>query len=365
LDFQGEPTAPTCDQEKIPVDLVRTDGEQTAGILGNKSASHEIKAYLRGKGAGAGNGVSAVGGPLDAVLDALFGGSGGVHGTGKSTTNTHSTTTINVTTTAGNAVGGAFVLDSDSSAASRFEIREIATVNTDASYVLDRALQGTPANNVVLYGCTSWAIDADDPDHPHLGFKLEGDSWRRDLTGCGVKAKLSIPSSGLVSVDVSVMASDWSDTAEENPTYSAPSSAQPLKQNSILWIGSDKYEMIEGSVDFGLSPAPHVATEATNGLAGYVYKYDGATFSAKVYHSDTLLATLQSASTVDIGIQIGDPTGADRPGNTAYIRIPAFQCDGKPKIESMNGVDVISFSGKACRPSVGGSVRLHLAASAS
>jgi len=365
---QGD-VAPTANQGKVPVDIQRSDGEITAPVLGAKSGGFSFTGLVRGKGSGAGvvsgAGVAAVGGEFDKLFDALFGAAGS-HGTGTTSGTTHDTDTIKMADTSGHPAGNGLLIDSDPTAATRYEAREVISISTNTSVELDRVLQGTPANATVAYASTSWYADADDSDHSHLRFLMEGESWARDFLGCAVKLTLNCPAGGLAQWQWEVMANDWEDIADGSLTYSSPTSAAALSVlGSPFYIGATKTELIECSLDFGFEPQPRLATEGANGQNGWIYNYTGAKFNFKVYHNDTTMNTLQSASTVDLAFQLGDMSSSSTPGNCLYTRIPAFACDGNPQIETFNGVDAISVSGIATRPSSGtGSLRMHLFASA-
>lgn len=365
---QGE-VLPRAVQGKVPVDLQRDDGEFAAPVLGAKSGGFSFTGLVRGKGVGAGYvsgaGVAAVGGEFDALLDALCGAAGS-HGTGYVISGTGSDSdTVALADTSGHPVGNGILVDVTSGAGTSYEAREVASVSTNTSVDVDRAFTAAPTGGETAYASTSWYVDADDSDHTHLYFKLEGENWRRDFLGCAVKCSLVCPAGGLAQWQWEVLSNDWEDTAEQNPTYSSPTSAAALSVlGSPFYWGAAKTELIECSLDLGLEPQPRTATEGANGANGYIYTYSGAKFSGKIYHADATLANMQSASTYDVAFQLGDTSASATPGNCLYVRIPALAVT-EASIETYNGVDVIAFTGEAKRPSSGnGSVRIHLFASA-
>lgn len=369
LDPQGD-FFPEAVQGKTPVDTQRDDGEFSAPVLGPKSGGFSFTGLVRGKGVGAGYvsgaGVAAVGGEYDALFDALFGVAGS-HGTGYVISGTGSDTdTVALADTSGHPVGNGILVDTGAGAVTRYEAREVTAITTNTSADLDRALQAAPTGAETAYASTSWYADADNSAHNHLYFKAEGENWRRDFLGCALKLSLVCPAGGPALWQWQVMCDDWDDVAEANPTYSSPTSAAALHVlGSPFWWGSTKTELIECQIDFGFEPEPRAATEGVNGAVGWIYRYTGARFSGKMYHVDATMAGMQSSSTYDIAFQLGDMTASTTPGNCLYTRIPAFSPDGDPKFEKHAGIDVISFSGLATRPSAGnGSLRMHLFASA-
>jgi len=330
IDVQGD-FNPNTDQGKVPVEVERDDGEITKPAMGAKSGGFPLTGLVRGKGAGAGNSTAAVGGEFDALLDALCG-AAGAHGTGLTSGADHDTDTIKLADTGGHPIGNGLLIDSDPTSGVRYE---------------------------------SWYLDADDSAHSHVYCKAEGEDWRRDLLGCGVKASLVCPAGGLAQWQWEILANDWEDEAEENPTYSAPTSVGALSVlGSPFYIGATKTELIECTIDFGMDPQPRTATDGANGQNGWIYNYGGAKANFKIYWNDTTMGTFQGDNVVDIAFQLGDTSASATPGNCLYTRIPALSVT-EAKMVKHNGIDAIAFSGIATRPSSGtGSVRIHLFASA-
>jgi hypothetical protein len=300
-------------------------------------------------------------------LDCLFGGTP-VHSTGITTTTSNTTTVMTVASGGSTAMPayGAFVVDSDATSATRYEIREISA--SDATTITTAcALQGAPANAAVLYGCSSFCVNPTDPDHEHLFASIEKDSWRRDFFGCALTLKIDISDKGLALASWEVMSNDWSDVAEVNPTYAAQYDAGAIP---LCWPGSTffldytKVELREGHLEIGLVPVPRVATEGANGHNGYIYTYKNATFSGKLYAvqgSEALVNGFQGANTYDLQMQIGNPATSTTNGNAILWHIPAFEAT-ECAYETADGVELVSISGRATRPAAGtGSLRFHVA----
>lgn len=359
IDAQNQPIVPDAMQGKLDVSLQNADGEKTAAVLGAKTGGINITTLIRGDGTAAGNAAVAAVTETKKLMDAALGFTGQA-GTGDTSDNdTHTTTSIKLSDTSlfydgtsGAYAASCYMVDVGSGV---YEAREVATVNANTDLVPDRAHSAAPAAEAVLYAGTSWYLDADNTAHDHLYVKCEGANWRRDLLGCSVGLSANFPTSALATFEWALQANDWNDEAEENPTYSAATSASGLVVlGSPFYIGATKTELIEGSLDFGISPQRRVATEGNQGGNGFIYTYGGAQFSGRIYHDDTTLATMQSATTIDIAFQLGTS-----PANAWYFRIPALDVKDA-KIVEYNGIDAIEFSGTATRPIAGkGSVRVH------
>jgi len=365
----GEAIYPTCKQVKIPVETQRTDGESAMAVLGEKAGGFPFTSFLRGGGTAAGAAQQCLNaGELDPFLDCLFSGTP-IHSTGKATTTGNSTTVLKFASGADTAfpVGSALCIDSDGTSGLRYEMREVVTA-TATDITLDRPLQGAPADAAVAFGCSSFCVNPTDHEHEHLFASLEGDSWRRDAFGCGLVLKIAIADKGLALGSWDVMANDWSDVAEANPTYAAQYDTGAIQlcwPGSIFWYGDAKTELISGNLEIGLVPVPRVATEGVNGQNGCIYTYAGAKFSGKMYAvagSEALVTGLQGLNSYDLAMQIGNPLATTTNGNAIYWRIPAFEDNGEAHYEQMSGVETVVFSGRALRPAAGtGSLRFHVA----
>ena len=359
VDFQDE-FYPVTDVSRIERNDLRYDGEFGNALIGPKSGSVSPTLFLRGGGTAAGDGTAMVNNfEMSQVLNSLFGAVGNL-GTGVISGTSHDTDTIKLAATANWPVGQGILIDSDSTAGSRYEAREVKSVSTDTSVDLDRALQGAPANAAVAYASTSYKIDPDTVDRAalHLTVDVEGDGFRRQLIDCLPKCKLVVPSAGPCRLETELVCGDWTDLADANPTYAAnyDNLGTPLMGNgSIFWLGATKTDLLECTIDFGLTPTPHTSVNGTNGMNGFHMIYEGATFTGKIYDdSDSTLAEMVSGTgitTYDIAIQIGG-TGTSACSNCVYIRIPVLDIV-RANRENVGGVDVISFTGKARRVASG------------
>jgi len=356
--------APDAAQTKIPVMGQTDDGELSAPVLGPKSGGLTFQARLRGRGTIAADGdTAAIPDDLDKLLEVATG-FASQNGVGDVSGASHSTTVLALTDTSlffDGKSGATMASGVGVIGGGKYELREVETVTTDTSLTLDRAVLGAPADSAVLHAASSFYIDADAAEHAYAYFRAEGENWRRDFDGCAVLLKINAPPAGLATIDFTVQANDWTDTAEENPTYATPGGAAELVvMGSPFYIGSTKTQLISFSLDAGLTVAPRTATQGVNGQYGWLYSNTGAKVSGMIYHTDATLASMQAVGTLDLSMQLGDDASAKAFESGAYIRMPAVAVEDA-KIVSHNGVDAIEWSGTCTRPASGkGSVRLHI-----
>jgi hypothetical protein len=228
----------------------------------------------------------------------------------------------------------------------------------------------------VLYGSMSWEVDGDSHDDVHGYFDIEGENFRREIHGAMCETlTINIPSNGgQVTCDFAFRGSDWSDTAEANPTYSAPAiGSDIIALNSPFYMGdggttyADDTEWFVDSLTVTITNElqPRTTPSGANGFAGYHVAKRTVTMAGNIYlgaltsdGTDALLALLNtSTQTMDVGMQVGSG-----PGASMYVRAPALDMDAS--ITTINGMDAIAFTG-VCRRSpnhttVPGAFRLHL-----
>lgn len=117
----------------------------------------------------------------------------------------------------------------------------IASKATD-ELTLQHGYSGTPTTGATIYRLATYTIDDDDIDHAHVFISGEGADFRRDFFGCAVQSiELGIPNNGLVTMSTVLMPSDWSDAAEANTAYAAPTAGNPIVNNGaeVYLFGAD------------------------------------------------------------------------------------------------------------------------------
>jgi hypothetical protein len=365
LEFIGEPVYPDLDPGKVRKQVHRRDGEASSCAQGEESGALSLTTWLRGKGAGAGNGATAVGGECDALFDAYFGMSG-QHGVGITSGSSNAVDSIKMASTAnffdgsGSEIASAYMVQTSLG----YQAREVASKEANTSITPHIDHTGTIANTAAVYAASSWIPLFTDNDHPFIYALVEGDTWARELFGCALQLSLVIPSKGHCSLQWGLQANHWASAVVAETAFSAESAAEPIfSSNSPFWFDDVATELIDGQIDFGWLVEARDATAGTNGQNGWIYvpSPDGPRFSGRMYLSETDWAEMVTAGTThDLTLQIGAS-----PGDAALIRVPAFETMKAP-VSKYKGGDIVSFEGACTRPAAGqGSIHFHLFASAS
>lgn len=358
-DPQGDVT-PVTEQTKLDVDLQRDDGEITAGILGPKAGNLPLTLLLRGKGGDQADGeASDPPEDLESILDVVMGvdadkGSSDTTGAG------NTVTLLKFAATANWAVGDGIMVDSDATAGTRYECRPITSLDTDTSITVGTDLTGAPADSALVHSSAAWHLDADATELNYLWTKTEGENWMREHKGCGVTASLSAPPGGIATLSLDCIANDWTDTAEENPSYSAVTAEPALTVMGAPFYWNDALtELISFELDFGVGWSPRTATSGENGQNGWVRAYSGGSLSATIYHTEAIENAMQLAATYECMFQLGPVDSAATPGSAAMIYMPAMDVKSVNRVIH-NGVDAIQFTALATRPAVGSSLSVHV-----
>jgi hypothetical protein len=247
---------------------------------------------------------------------------------------------------------------------------------TGATLTVDRGGWSGSESAQAAYGSMSLYVDGDSHDDVHGYFDVEGENFRREIHGAMCETcVINIPSNGgQVTFDFSFRGSDWTDTTEANPTYSAPAvGSDIIALNSPFYMGdggttyADDTEWFVDSLTITITNElqPRTTPSGANGFAGYHVAKRTVTMAGNLYlgaltsdATDALLSLLNtSTQTMDVGMQVGSG-----PGASMYVRAPALDMDAT--LTTINGMDAIAFTG-VCRRSpnhsnVPGAFRLHL-----
>lgn len=347
-----------ANQAKLERNFVRASNEELSAVLGVKSASMPFTLHVRGVNGGAGDNVSAARltkTELGTLLDSIFG--AGTDGTGATITDGDgSVPDLDVDDTAGFSVGTAVLFSNGTEIVVR-EVTARSTSSGAGTLTLDRDYSGTPSG--VAYGSASWAAAPSSQSHKHLYFDVEGQNWRRKLFGAMSNLTIAFPMGQQVTASFDPRFCDWSDAAEANPSFTAPTVGNDIiATNGELFIGDTPYAIADLAFDLGLEIQERTDLSAANGVGGYVVVRVKPKLTAKLYKgelttdaTDTILGTLQSAGTLDVAVQFGRAAGA-----AMYLRMSA--ADPRDAVQSItNGLETIDvvFHGTGATP-----VRLHL-----
>lgn len=362
-------------QGKLDKDTLRGDNEYNARVNGPKAAS--ISFSLLGRGLSGNDGTVTAAGDqeeLSPLLAHAFAFGPGVGGQGTTvSTNTEASALIVQSGTSGIGTGEGIGFYADDS--TEWIVREVQSIATN-NLTLDRGGWTGSATGQEIYGGLTYFIDADDHDVVHHYFDIEGENFRRKVYGAMCETvTINIPGNGgQVTFDFSFRASDWSDVAEANPTFSAPTVGSDIVAlNSPFFMGDggatyadDTEWFVDGiTIQIQNQLQPRVTPSGANGFVGFHVAKRTVTISGNMYlgaltsdATDALLALLNtSGQTMDCGMQVGSG-----PGASLYWRAPNVDFDAQPTI--INGMDAISFTGHCRRSSnhsnVPGAFRLHL-----
>lgn len=367
LEPQTDPEL-TTDVEKLDRDLVRGDNENYASIVGKKMTAINFNMEVRGiqqagGTGGAGDSQSAAyttNTQLGSLLDCVCGVNGN-NDSGETTdaadAGTGTTVTMDAATSLSNQ-NGVLVKGTTSG---KYQAREVVSTSGDdvticRELTTDTGAADTAAESEVAFASASWYLDADNANHIHAFFDAEGYAWRRKLYGCLGNCTFNVENGAVMTANFTMGGTDWLDVAEANPTFTAQRAGTPaVAIDSAFHIGSTRYDLLETSIDLGLTMQDKTTFDGTNGMAGFAVTRAQPVITAKLYYSDTLLNTLQGATTQDVLLQIGSTAGS-----TIAFRMPAGSTRNA-KRSITNGMETIDVEFVGSRPTSGnGSLRIHL-----
>jgi len=358
----------TTDVQKLERDLVRGDNEEYNLEVGPKDTAINLTLEVRGAktaggAGGSGDGVTAayatntqIGSLLDVVC-----GVAGTNAAGDTTDGSDAGSGTTVTMDGSSALGANQAILVKGTTSTKYEAREVISASS-ADVTVCRALTNddggadTALEAMVAYAASSWYLDADNANHTHAWFDVEGSNWRRKLFGCMGNCTFEFPSGGIATASFNFTGTDWSDVAEANPTFSEQRAYNPVVCiDSPFHIGATRYDLLECSVDFGIQTQPKQSFDGANGFEGYAVTRKQPVITAKLYYSDTLMNTLQAGTAQDVLAQFGRDAGS-----AIAFRMPA----GAPrnaKRSITNGLETIDVEFVGSRPSAGdGALRIHL-----
>jgi hypothetical protein len=360
----------TTDQETVERDLVRGDNENYSSLNGAKASGITFDLEARGLLNGAGDGVAAdyatnsqVGTLLDCICGAV-----GTNNTGQLSAAAGSSGTTIETDDTTASDGNAIMVAGVSSGV--LQAREVVSGGGTTTLIVPRSLvddTGTVAAledaavSSVVYASSTWDLTPSNANHLHAWFEAEGDSFARKFFGCMSNAKLTIDAGGLCLWGFEFQGTNWTDVAG-GLTFAAQNAGEPTLGLDVKFMIGDsltapngRWDLIEGSVDFGMTMSPKASLDADNGLAGFKVLGFDPTITAKFYFNEDLFNGLQEATTRDISLQIGQQAGS------AYLfRMP--NADAREvKHTVTDGIETIDCTFHATRPTAGsGSMRIHM-----
>ena len=374
-DFTSSPTATVLLPRALPAslfprgrspierDLYAVDGREHVHAWGAKDVGGiDLPLEFRGANSNSGGAVADWEAKLEqgALLASLFG--------------AVATATANAATTCSGTAGATLtVVDGTDipnlamilfTTSTGIFVRQVVSGGGTTTLTLDRAASGTASGTVIRLGVYAMAPSV--THHRHLYVSAEGESWRRDYFGLAPsRMVLRVPDTGLVEFDSSWMPTDWSDVAEANPSFSAPTAGNPIvNAGGAFYIGETMYVLKSAVVtmDNGVVMRGGTASNAPNGVVGGVCARKSMVIEGELYvgNNDLSLHEIEddagtpalgavtgdadSASdvptTYDVSLQLGTEAGA-----CAYLRLPAAAFRGS--VQDSGGLPVVRFTARA------------------
>jgi hypothetical protein len=283
--------------------------------------------------------------------------------------------------------GSAVLFDTTVSSTSVKHAREVVSGGGTGTLVLDRDwTDGAPGSDAVLYRGLTYSFTPATSKHTHAMIRAEAADWCRDYLGCMSSLTLTVNEGQPVMYSTSWMPTTWTDTAEPDAAFVAPTAGDYVMGiNSSLWVGDDKYLLKSCEIDFGHTIVPRSTINGSDGVHGYIVTAKNPVIKGRLYFDPgtgsggVAFGTLedstgnlsankimgltnssgvahtagQVASTYDIAIQVGNT-----PGGCIYVRAPAATFRGRMVEE--NGLEMIEFECHPRRAASGAPIRLSV-----
>ncbi len=351
-------------QAKLERDLVRGDNEIYASINGVKETSLGFTLELRGINGGAGDSTSAAyttKAQLGSLLDVVCGVNGN-NDSGETTDAADAGSGTTVTMDAATSLSDQNGVLVEGTLSGAYQAREVVGTSGDDVTICRPLTQAsgvadTAAENKVAYASASWYLDADNANHTHGFFVAEGDSFTRKVYGAMSNLTIAFGNAEIGTAAFEFTGSNWTDAGNGGTlTFAAQAAGGPIVgTDSEIHLGSDRYDLIETSVDFGLEMTPKADLDSANGLAGYKVIRAMPKITCKFYFNETLFNTLQAENTQDLLLQLGSTAGS-----CIAFRMPA--ADAREVVHSVtDGIETIDCVFHGTRPATGnGGMRVHM-----
>lgn len=364
------------DTVRIERNLYRGDNKEYASIRGPKSLD-PISMTIPVRGVSGNTGTAAFASATTTELGQLFESVFGAaatdpSGSGESATGgTGSSSQVTLASGANYANnGGILFANTDGTVFAR----QIVSGGGTGTLTLDRDFTGTAATSTVVRGAR-YTVTSSTSMHTPMFFRVEGENHRRDYVACYSSLDLDFTEGQAVKASFSWMPTDWSDNAEANPSFSAPTAGSYIVNiGGLFYIGDSAFLLKDAKLSLGCEYVPRTTITGANGIHGHIcvrkrpvltgrmYLGTNASFGEIADSSGTpSLNSMQALdvaagvapTTRDISLQVGSL------GSQAmYVRIPAAEFSAR--VVDDGGVEMIEFSARATRPSSGNLLDLFL-----
>ena len=151
------------------------------------------------------------------------------------------------------------------------------------SLTLDHPYTGTPTTAATVFRMAVYTVADSVTHHVHAFLTGEGESWRRDYSGCApMSMALSLASGQLVGMSSVFSPTSWADVAEADPAHAEPTAGSPIVADRVrLMIDGVEYFASNLSINYSnATQIRDVDTIGGNGrLGGVCGAGDGKSFT--------------------------------------------------------------------------------------
>ncbi|MGB1373642.1 MAG: hypothetical protein ACPG6R_11010 [Aequoribacter sp.] len=356
-------SAPNARYNMLDVNVNRGDGLHEKSIRGTKEGDIKFSCALEGlDNGGAGDGdVVASATELNIVNELIesMWGTTGTDGTGDTSAAGSSGATLEMGASTPFAAEQAILFADD--VTGHLEARFITGKSGDTLTLnaapLDADFNAVdPADSSVCYAAATYACKPANAHNTHMYFDAEGSNWRRKFSGVMGNAQLDLSSGQYVKLAYEGSATDWTDSPQADPTFSAPNTgAKIVNADASLVIGGAGYFAHGFSFDFGVQMQPRPSDSGPNNKQGsvvvdvvpsleFAVQFSSASLTGSA--TNTILDVWQSNAAQDLLLQVGRSAGS-----AMAIWMPAadFKIDEFPTV--INGLEYIKVRATPSRSS--------------
>ena len=151
------------------------------------------------------------------------------------------------------------------------------------SLTLDHPYTGTPTTGETVFRMAVYTVADSVTHHVHAFLTGEGESWRRDYSGCApMSMALSLASGQIVGMSSVFSPTSWADIAEADPAHAEPTAGSPIVADRVrLMIDGVEYFASNLSINYSnATQIRDVDTIGGNGrLGGVCGAGDGKSFT--------------------------------------------------------------------------------------
>lgn len=163
------------------------------------------------------------------------------------------------------------------------QMGRIASGGGTTSLTLDHPYTGTPTTGETVFRMAVYTVNDAVTHHVHAFLTGEGESWRRDYSGCApMSMALSLASGQIVGMSSVFSPTSWADIPEADPAHAEPTAGSPIVADRVrLMIDGVEYFASNLSINYNnATQIRDVDTIGGNGrLGGVCGAGDGKSFT--------------------------------------------------------------------------------------